>query len=59
MIALCAGTGGSMLIIGSASGIAVMEKEKMTFMWYLKTITPLAFAGYVAGIVTYQLINLI
>jgi Na+/H+ antiporter NhaD/arsenite permease-like protein len=52
-IALCAGTGGSMLVIGSAAGIAVMEKEKITFMWYLKKITPLAIVGYVAGIVTY------
>ncbi len=52
-IALCAGTGGSMMIIGSAAGIAVMEKEKITFMWYLKKITPLAVAGYIAGIVTY------
>lgn len=59
MIALCAGTGGSMLIIGSASGIAVMEKEKMTFMWYLKTITPLAIAGYIAGIVTYLALELL
>jgi Na+/H+ antiporter NhaD/arsenite permease-like protein len=52
-IALCAGTGGSMLIIGSAAGIAVMEKEKITFMWYLKKITPLAVAGYIAGILVY------
>lgn len=52
-IALCAGTGGSMMVIGSAAGIAVMEKEKITFMWYLKKITPLAIAGYIAGIVTY------
>jgi Na+/H+ antiporter NhaD/arsenite permease-like protein len=59
MIALCAGTGGSMLIIGSASGIAVMEKEKMTFMWYLKTITPLAFMGYIAGIITYLILELL
>lgn len=56
-IALCAGTGGSMLIIGSAAGIAVMEKEKMTFLWYLKKITPLAISGYVAGILTYLLIS--
>lgn len=54
-IALCAGTGGSMLIIGSAAGIAVMEKEKITFMWYLKKITPLAVAGYLAGIITYMI----
>lgn len=52
-IALCAGTGGSMLIIGSAAGVAIMEKEKITFMWYLKKIAPLALAGYVAGILTY------
>lgn len=56
-IALCAGTGGSMLVIGSAAGIAIMEKEKVTFMWYLKKITPLAVAGYIAGIVSYVLIN--
>ena len=54
-IALCAGTGGSMMIIGSAAGIAVMEKEKITFMWYLKKITPLAVAGYIAGIIVYEL----
>ena len=48
-----------MLIIGSASGIAVMEKEKMTFMWYLKIITPLAVAGYIAGIVTYLALELL
>jgi Na+/H+ antiporter NhaD/arsenite permease-like protein len=56
-IALCAGTGGSMLIIGSAAGVAIMEKEKISFMWYLKKITPLAVAGYIAGIVTYLLIG--
>jgi Na+/H+ antiporter NhaD/arsenite permease-like protein len=54
-IALCAGTGGSMMVIGSAAGIAVMEKEKITFMWYLKKITPLAVAGYIAGIIVYEL----
>lgn len=58
-IALCAGTGGSMLIIGSAAGIAIMEKEKITFSWYLKKITPLAIAGYISGIVTYLLLNLL
>jgi Na+/H+ antiporter NhaD/arsenite permease-like protein len=56
-IALCAGTGGSMLVIGSAAGIAIMEKEKVTFMWYLKKITPLAIAGYIAGILSYMVIN--
>lgn len=58
-IALCAGTGGSMLVIGSAAGIAIMEKEKMTIMWYLKKITPLAILGYISGIVTYLIINLL
>jgi len=58
-IALCAGTGGSMLIIGSAAGVAIMEKEKITFMWYLKKITPLAVAGYIVGIVTYLIIVLL
>lgn len=58
-IALCAGTGGSMLIIGSAAGIAIMEKEKITFMWYLKKITPLAVAGYIAGIISFLAIEAI
>lgn len=58
-IALCAGTGGSMLIIGSAAGIAIMDKEKITFSWYLKNITPLAVAGYIAGIVTFLLMQLL
>jgi Na+/H+ antiporter NhaD/arsenite permease-like protein len=53
LMALCAGTGGSMLIIGSAAGIAVMEKEKITFLWYLKKITPLAIAGYISGIISF------
>ena len=44
-----------MLIIGSAAGVAIMEKEKITFMWYLKKITPLAVAGYIAGIIVYEL----
>jgi Na+/H+ antiporter NhaD/arsenite permease-like protein len=53
LMALCAGTGGSMLIIGSAAGIAFMEKEKITFMWYLKKITPLAIAGYISGLIAF------
>ncbi|MCB0538187.1 MAG: sodium:proton antiporter NhaD [Bacteroidetes bacterium] len=55
-IAYTAGTGGSMLIIGSAAGVAAMGMENINFFWYLKKIGPLAFAGYVAGIVTYLLI---
>lgn len=57
-IALCAGTGGSMMIIGSAAGVAIMEKEKITFMWYLKKIAPLAIAGYVAGIITFLILKM-
>jgi Na+/H+ antiporter NhaD/arsenite permease-like protein len=48
-IAFCAGTGGSMLIIGSAAGVAAMGMEKIDFIWYLKKITWLAFAGFIAG----------
>lgn len=48
-IAYCAGTGGSMLIIGSAAGVAAMGMEKINFIWYLKKITWLAFAGFMAG----------
>ncbi|MCB9201572.1 MAG: sodium:proton antiporter NhaD [Flavobacteriales bacterium] len=54
-IALCSGIGGSMLIIGSAAGIVAMEKEKITFNWYLKNITPLAVIGYIVGIITFLL----
>ncbi len=48
-LAYCAGTGGSLLIIGSAAGVAVMGMEKIDFIWYLKKISLLALAGYVAG----------
>ena len=48
-IAYCAGTGGSMLIIGSAAGVAAMGMEKINFIWYLKKITWLAFVGFMAG----------
>jgi Na+/H+ antiporter NhaD/arsenite permease-like protein len=58
-LAYCAGTGGSILIIGSAAGVAAMGLEKIDFIWYLKKISGLAFLGYVAGalayIVQYQL----
>lgn len=52
-IAYCAGTGGSMLIIGSAAGVAVMGMEKIDFMWYVKKITWVALLGYFAGAFTY------
>lgn len=48
-IAYTAGTGGSMLIIGSAAGVAAMGMEKIDFIWYLKNITWLAAVGYLAG----------
>ncbi|MBQ7423669.1 MAG: sodium:proton antiporter NhaD [Prevotella sp.] len=57
LLAYCAGVGGSMLIIGSAAGVVVMGLEKITFGWYLRRITPLAFAGYLAGIVCYWLLR--
>ncbi len=53
-VSYCAGTGGSMLIIGSAAGVAAMGMDKnLTFGWYLKRIAPLAALGYVAGAVVY------
>jgi Na+/H+ antiporter NhaD/arsenite permease-like protein len=53
LLAYCAGVGGSMLIIGSAAGVVVMGLEKITFGWYMKKITWIAFAGYIAGILIY------
>jgi Na+/H+ antiporter NhaD/arsenite permease-like protein len=49
----CAGTGGSILIIGSAAGVAAMGLEKIEFFWYARRIGPLAFAGYFAGVAAY------
>ncbi|MFZ3087123.1 MAG: sodium:proton antiporter NhaD [Methylotenera sp.] len=54
-IAYCAGTGGSILIIGSAAGVAAMGLEKIQFLWYVKKISWLALLGYFAGIATYIL----
>ncbi len=53
LLAYCAGVGGSMLIIGSAAGVVVMGLEKITFGWYMKKITWIAFVGYLAGIACY------
>ncbi len=55
LLAYCAGVGGSMLIIGSAAGVVVMGLEKITFGWYMKHISWIAFVGYLAGIVVYWL----
>ena len=57
LLAYCAGVGGSMLIIGSAAGVVVMGLEKITFGWYMKRITWIAFVGYIAGIVSYYFIR--
>lgn len=55
LLAYCAGVGGSMLIIGSAAGVVVMGLEKITFGWYMKHISWIAFVGYLAGIICYFL----
>jgi Na+/H+ antiporter NhaD/arsenite permease-like protein len=52
-LAYTAGTGGSILIIGSAAGVAVMGLEKISFMWYLKNIAPWALLGYFGGAIVY------
>jgi NhaD family Na+/H+ antiporter len=52
-IAYCAGTGGSILIIGSAAGVAAMGMEKIDFIWYFKKMGLLAFIGYLAGAFAY------
>lgn len=54
-LAYCAGTGGSILIIGSAAGVAAMGLEKIHFFWYVRRISLLALIGYLAGGVCYAL----
>ena len=58
LLAYCAGTGGSCLIIGSAAGVAAMGMERIDFIWYLKKISWLALIGYLAGAATYIAIAL-
>ncbi|HYQ56363.1 MAG TPA: sodium:proton antiporter NhaD [Draconibacterium sp.] len=55
-LAYTAGTGGSMLIIGSAAGVAAMGLEKIDFIWYLKKISGLAIVGYLSGAAVYYLL---
>lgn len=55
LLAYCAGTGGSILIIGSAAGVVVMGLEKITFGWYLKHFSALAFIGMLSGMVIYYI----
>jgi Na+/H+ antiporter NhaD/arsenite permease-like protein len=56
-LAYCAGTGGSILIIGSAAGVAVMGMEKIDFIWYTKRISLIALMGYFAGAAAYLLLK--
>ena len=60
-LAFCAGTGGSILVIGSAAGVVAMGMERITFGWYLKKMAPLALVGYLAGagvyVLQYMLLN--
>jgi Na+/H+ antiporter NhaD/arsenite permease-like protein len=58
-MAYCAGTGGSILIIGSAAGVAAMGLEKIHFFWYVKKISGLALVGYFAGAGVYLLQRLV
>lgn len=57
LLAYCAGVGGSMLIIGSAAGVVVMGLERISFGWYMKNITWIAFVGYIAGLLCYWVMN--
>ena len=57
LIAYSAGTGGSMLIIGSAAGVVAMGMEKIDFFWYLKKISWLAFLGFIGGFLTFVLLR--
>jgi Na+/H+ antiporter NhaD/arsenite permease-like protein len=56
-LAYCAGTGGSILIIGSAAGVAAMGLEKIHFFWYVRKISGLALIGYLAGAGAYLAMN--
>ncbi|MDO4171722.1 MAG: sodium:proton antiporter NhaD [Prevotellaceae bacterium] len=55
LLAYCAGVGGSMLIIGSAAGVVVMGLENISFGWYMRNVTWIAFVGYIAGMLCYWL----
>ena len=56
LLAYCAVTGGSILIIGSAAGVTVMGMEKISFGYYLKRITPIVLLGYIVGVLVYMMI---
>lgn len=57
LVAYCAGTGGSILIIGSAAGVVYMGLEKASFFWYLRRISLPALMGYLAGIAVYLMMH--
>ncbi len=57
LLAYCAGTGGSILIVGSAAGVAIMGILKIDFVWYFKNISLYALIGYVSGILTFFSLN--
>ncbi|HQQ94348.1 MAG TPA: sodium:proton antiporter NhaD [Bacteroidia bacterium] len=57
MLAYCSGTGGSILIIGSAAGVVAMGIERMTFMWYLKNLAWIAALAYIGGFFTYVFLH--
>ncbi|MPR33518.1 sodium:proton antiporter NhaD [Salmonirosea aquatica] len=57
LLAYCAGTGGSILIIGSAAGVAAMGILKIDFVWYMKRISLYALLGYFSGIIVYYVLN--
>lgn len=57
LLAYCAGTGGSILIIGSAAGVAIMGLLKIDFIWYLRNISWLAMIGYLAGVLLMYILN--
>ena len=59
MLAYCAGVGGSLLIIGSVAGVVVMGIEKISFVWYLKNVSLIALAGYLAGVGVFVLEQLV
>jgi Na+/H+ antiporter NhaD/arsenite permease-like protein len=56
LLALCAGTGGSLLIIGSAAGVAAMGIVNIDFLWYMRKMTFPALLGYLGGIATFWLL---
>lgn len=57
LLNFCAGTGGSMLIVGSAAGVVAMGLDKISFIWYMKRISPAALLGFASGVATFYLLS--